>query len=89
MEEGYISEKIFECLLAGCIPIYLVNKMDDKIEEEILNKEVILKFTKENVDEIVEKIKLLDSDNNLYLEFKIKMLSTKEGLSMLKKNTKN
>ena len=55
---GYISEKIFECIIGGCIPIYYC-KEDTLIEPTILNNDFIIKYTNENVTKVSEKIEML------------------------------
>lgn len=69
IDDGYITEKLFECLLAGCIPIYIVNNENDDIEQNILNQEVILKFTRDNIEKLVEKVIELNTDNDKYTKF--------------------
>ena len=64
--DGYITEKLFECLIAGCIPIYYTDRM---IEENIINNDIILKFNKNNINDIVNKIKELDKNNEKYKKF--------------------
>lgn len=71
LDKGYITEKIFECLICGCIPIYKVKNMSDLIEPEIINQDCILKFTENNIKEIANKIKFLDNDEE-YCKFKEK-----------------
>ena len=69
IETNYITEKIFESLLCGCIPVYLTNNKDSLIEPEILNQNIILKFTNNNIDDIIKKIILLDNNKEEYNKF--------------------
>lgn len=72
LEKGYITEKIFECLISGCIPIYKVNNMSTLIEPDIINQDCILKFTDNNVKDVTNKIVFLDNNNDEYCKFKQK-----------------
>lgn len=69
IDEGYITEKIFESLASSCIPIYIVDNMDIDIEPDVLNQDIIIKFTKDNIDEVVKQIIRLDNDKELYTKF--------------------
>ena len=65
---GYVSEKIFECIIGGCIPIY--NCKDDvMIEPDILNNNFIIKYNDNNYDEILKKVIDLDSNPELFNKF--------------------
>lgn len=65
---GYISEKIFECIIGGCIPIY--NCKDDvMIESDILNNNFIIKYNDNNYDEVLKKVIELDSNPELFKKF--------------------
>lgn len=81
IDDGYITEKIFECLAAKCIPIYLVNNIETLIECDILNQECILKFTNNNISEAIDKIKLLDTDDAKYSEFLNKPIFTENAIN--------
>lgn len=69
IESGYITEKLFESLIAGCIPIYIVKDLNQKIESNIINQDFILKFTEQSIDQILTKIKLLDNDEKEFNNF--------------------
>ncbi len=62
LSEGYITEKLFECIIGGCIPIY---NCDNKtmIEPDILNNDFIIKYNNNNIDEIYHKIINIDKTN--------------------------
>ena len=61
--DGYISEKIIDSLLAGTIPIYYGNYL---IDEYINPKTFILIKGKKDIQEKIEYIKKIDSDDLLY-----------------------
>lgn len=65
---GYVTEKIFDAIKAGCIPIYWGS--ENRPEPEILNQDRIL-FLKLNGDnsEVLKKINLLNTDPKAYTEF--------------------
>lgn len=66
---GYVTEKIFEAIAAGCVPIYCGNEGLPP-EPEILNPETVL-FVKMPGDNhaTLDFIKKLNSDKTTYLEF--------------------
>jgi CRISPR/Cas system CSM-associated protein Csm2 small subunit len=65
---GYITEKLFECLIGGCIPIYHCDK-DTLIEPDVLNNKFIIKYNDENYSEVLAKIKKLNEDRNEFEKF--------------------
>ena len=68
ISEGYVTEKLFECIISGCIPIYYCND-DVIIEPEILNNDFIIKYNNNNIDSVVQKIKELDTHKEIYNKF--------------------
>lgn len=64
---GYVTEKIFESISAGCIPIYWGSY--NTPEADVLNHDAILFFNRENPQMLVEKIKELISDPEKMDEF--------------------
>jgi len=64
---GYISEKIFECIIAGCIPIYMTNN-DTPIENTIINNDFIIKYNNDNITSVVDKIVEIDTNDEKYKE---------------------
>ena len=64
MNKGYITEKIFESILSGCIPIYKCSDEDSNIESDVINQDIIIKFTDSNIDTVVEKILEIHNNNN-------------------------
>ncbi|MCD7724861.1 MAG: glycosyltransferase family 10 [Clostridiales bacterium] len=91
-EEGYITEKIVEAWAANTVPIYW--GADDITEE--FNEKAFINYNKfSTMKEVIEKIKEIDNDDNLYLEMMRqpiltnksrakKYLSDKELLSFFK-----
>jgi len=66
--EGYVTEKLFQSIEAGCIPIYWGS--DNRPEEDILNKNAILYWNQnENNDETISLIRDLYSNEDKYLQF--------------------
>ncbi len=65
---GYVTEKIFQSVEAGCIPIYW--GADNKPEESILNQNAIV-FWNQNGDNnsALELIQKINSDSKLYQQF--------------------
>jgi len=65
---GYCTEKVFEAIKSGCIPIYWGS--DNNPEPEILNQSAILFLNRTgNNDQTLEEISLLKRNRKLYLEF--------------------
>jgi len=67
---GYVTEKLFESLYSGCIPIY--NGWSKNVEPDIVNPNIILWY--DEIDEnnnnlIVSEIKKLNSNDKLYRSF--------------------
>ncbi len=63
--DGYITEKVFESIASGCIPIY----WGACLEEGILNPQAILLYEKGKEKELFEQVQLLWKDENAYKEF--------------------
>lgn len=66
--KGYVTEKLFEAIHAGCIPIY--HGSDNKPEPDILNQNAIIfiEMGKENTDAL-KLISELNADENKYMDF--------------------
>lgn len=65
---GYVTEKLFEAISAGCIPIYWGNY--NMPEDKILNKDAILFWEKDgNNDKLFETINLLVTSESEYQYF--------------------
>lgn len=63
--EGYITEKVFESIAAGCIPIYY----GAYLEPDILNPEAILLYEEGKEKELEDKIRLLWENEEEYMKF--------------------
>ena len=63
--DGYITEKVFESIASGCIPIY----WGACLEEGILNPKAILRYEKGKEKELFEQVQRLWTDENAYREF--------------------
>lgn len=66
--KDYVTEKLFEAISSGCIPIY--HGSDNQPEREILNLDAIvfIEVGEENTDAL-NLVRELNSDKNKYLEF--------------------
>lgn len=65
---GYITEKLFECIIGGCIPIYYCNH-DIDIEPEIINNNFIIKYNNTNIETVTKKIIEINTNKKLYDHF--------------------
>lgn len=65
-ESGLLSEKIFEALISGTIPIYWGNK---DIHKDLNTNRFINYYDYNNFDLILEKIIQIDNDDNLFLDY--------------------
>lgn len=65
--KGYVTEKIFEAIKAGCVPIYWGN--EGYPEPDILNPKAIVYLDKEHPEEGLALIKKLYEDPKAYAEF--------------------
>ena len=65
---GYVTEKIFEAIASGCVPIY--SGSDNHPEPEVLNQDAIIfiRMGEENVDS-VKLIAELNADEKKYMDF--------------------
>jgi hypothetical protein len=66
--KDYVTEKLFEAIAAGCVPIY--HGSDNNPEPEILNRDAIvfIEVGAENMDAL-KLVDVLNSDKSKYLEF--------------------
>lgn len=65
--EGYVTEKIFDSLWSGCIPVYYGGEKTP--EPLVINENAYIFFDPENPKIALEKIKELASDNDVYSRF--------------------
>ena len=63
--EGYITEKIFDSIRSGCIPIY----WGAYLEPGILNPRAILRFEEGKEQEFYDRVKELWEDEEAYEQF--------------------
>lgn len=67
IENGYITEKLFDSFEAGCIPIW---NGDESIEPDIINKDAILYWEKDSDNkDLLKEIKTLYKDDIYYNKF--------------------
>lgn len=64
---GYVTEKVFEAIKAGCVPIYWGN--EGYPEPDILNPNAIVYLDKDNPDEGLALLRKLYDDPKAYAEF--------------------
>ena len=70
IDPGYVTEKLFQSLHSGCIPIY--NGWNKNPEPDIVNPDIIMwydTFEMGNNQSLLHEIKKLHSDNRLYRSF--------------------
>ena len=66
--EGYVTEKIFDAIKAGCIPIYWGS--NNRPETDVLNQNRILFLSLDGDNtEVLNKIKLLNENETAYDDF--------------------
>ena len=67
--DGYVTEKIFESIDGGCIPIYWGEY--NRPEPEVLNKDAILFWDKDPViqQKLLSDVTLLHNSPNDYMDF--------------------
>lgn len=64
---GYVTEKIFEAIKAGCVPVYWGN--EGYPEPDILNPKAIVYLDKDNPEEGLALLRKLHDDPKAYEEF--------------------
>lgn len=66
--DGYVTEKLFEAICAGCIPIY--HGSDNHPETNVINKDAIIfiEVGEDNI-EAIQKVKSLNESKNAYLHY--------------------
>ena len=65
--QGYVTEKVFEAIKAGCVPIYWGN--EGYPEPDILNPKAIVYLDKENPEAGLALLRKLYEDPEAYNEF--------------------
>lgn len=66
--DGYVTEKIFQALDAGCIPIY--NGWNNDPEKDIINPKSFIWWDEQNSSEAIDIIKFLSSNESAYKQFR-------------------
>lgn len=61
---GYLTEKIYESFMGGCIPVYA----GDKFVSKIFNPKAFINCNEKSVDQIVEQINKINNNKTLYDE---------------------
>lgn len=64
---GYVTEKIFQAIAAGSIPVYW--GCSNNPEPEVLNQNALLFYHKRNVTGLVQQVTDLHQNHKQYLEF--------------------
>lgn len=64
---GYVTEKLFEAIISGCIPLYWGS--NNVPESEIINQNSILFYDSKNPKALFDKVQLLWNDENAYKNF--------------------
>jgi hypothetical protein len=67
--KGYVTEKIIDAFVGGCIPIYWGGASKDSIEPEIINPESFLYYQEGKEELLLAQIQELWTDEEKYLEF--------------------
>lgn len=65
--DGYCTEKIMEAFAAGCIPIYCG---DPNVASDFNPDSFINSHDFDSFDEVIEKVKAIDNDDDLYLKMR-------------------
>lgn len=67
LEDGYVTEKLFDAFYSGCIPIWWG---DENIEPEVINKKAVLYWKKDEDNKaLIKEIEKLNKDDKLYESF--------------------
>ena len=64
---GYVTEKVFEAINSGCIPIYWGS--NNNPEPEVLNHDAILFYDRQDPGRLIAQIEELNSNYRLYQDF--------------------
>lgn len=64
---GYVTEKLFEAVISGSIPIYWGS--NGKPDPKIINLDAVLFFDPENPQQLFDKVSTLQNDEERYEEF--------------------
>ncbi len=64
---GYVTEKIFDAIKSGCVPIY--NGSGNKPEPEVVNKNAVVFWSNDNNDQEIAQIQNLENSHETYMHF--------------------
>ena len=64
---GYVTEKIFDAIEAGCIPMYWSKENFDVLK--VLNQNAILFYDDNNPEALLHKVCALEKDSELFVKF--------------------
>jgi alpha(1,3/1,4) fucosyltransferase len=67
ISQGYVTEKLFQSLYSGCIPIY--SGWSKNPEPDIINPNIILFYDKNDVTSLIDEVKKLYLNDKLYRLF--------------------
>jgi glycosyltransferase involved in cell wall biosynthesis len=67
VSQGYVTEKLFQSLYSGCIPIY--NGWNRNPEPDIVNPNIILWYDENNSISLINEVKTLYLNDKLYRSF--------------------
>ncbi|MEB2778324.1 glycosyltransferase family 10 [Algoriphagus sp. D3-2-R+10] len=76
---GYVTEKIMDCFIAGCIPIYWGSSC---IELDFNPSRILNRLNFETDEAFIEKIKFLNEDEEAYKEFILQPILNGNQLSV-------
>jgi len=65
--EGYVTEKLFEAITSGAIPIYWGS--NNNPEPSIINPDAVLFYDENNPQQLIDKVNLFWNDDKAYEEF--------------------
>lgn len=63
---GYVTEKIMDCFIAGCIPIYWGS---DCIEKDFNQKRILNRLDYNSDEDLIAEVKYLNENESAYLDF--------------------
>ena len=67
IEDGYVTEKLFDAFKSGCIPIW---NGDKNLEGDVINKNAVLYWEENSKNEnLLKEIKLMHENDELYDKF--------------------
>ena len=67
--KGYVTQKLFDAIEGGCIPIYWGGEKKEWIEPGIINSDAFIYYKENEEDTFLEQIKTLLGNENEYNDF--------------------